>query len=78
MAKICPLVAYFETADESQKDFIERVGIPHSTMQDILRGVTKDPAAATLAKIERGTGGAVTIHAMLEWLEEVHGEAPKA
>ena len=59
-SQIMKLAAYLEAHDLNPTQFGERAGMPASTIIRILNG-QRAPRLATIARIERATGGVVTV-----------------
>lgn len=63
-----PLGAWFSRVDETKDAFIERTGISRASLFHVLADLDLDYSVRTLARIEEGTGGEVTVRMLLDWL----------
>lgn len=68
-----PLERWFRRSGESKNGFMKRTGISRRTLFDVLGSKNKDYGVRTLARIEKGTGGKVTIGHMVAWLRRYAG-----
>jgi len=69
-----PLKSYLDKHAESVRHFAARVGVFYSTIYRLIEGKTRLPPAELLSKIQKATGGEVTINEMLDW--QPHRPAP--
>lgn len=66
---ICPLQAWFDAHPEVViVEWAQESGIAFKTIFDLKAARRLNPKVDTLAKIEAGTGGEVTLRQMLDWI----------
>ena len=64
----CPLSLWFDRTGEKKLEWADRNLISRGTLFEVLGGKRSDHSISTLMKIEAGTGGQVSVRAMIEWL----------
>ena len=69
-----PLTLWLDQTGEQAYQFANRLGIAPSTLYRVLNGAQVDPGVLLLTQIMHGTGRAVTVGAMTQWLIEERAE----